>query len=102
VCWGQVCSTVLSVHLRFLHSELFRRGHVHYGKFNMIRPIRHERGWLLTLRNLDCLSIGPYMNAVHIGLMLVGVVYEDCVKIVRFVHTMLLHYIHSVVCEHES
>jgi hypothetical protein len=39
------------------------------------------------------------MNAVHLGLMLVGVVDEDSVNIVRFIRTMLLWYVHSVVCD---
>jgi hypothetical protein len=51
------------------------------------------------LRHLDCLAIGLQMNVVHLGLMLAGVVDEDSVNIVRFVCTMLLWYVHSVVCD---
>jgi hypothetical protein len=39
------------------------------------------------------------MKAVHLGLMLVGVVHEDSVDIVRFIRTMLQWYIHSVFCD---
>jgi hypothetical protein len=39
------------------------------------------------------------MNAVHIGLMLVGVVDEDSVNIVHVVRTKMIQYVHSIFCD---
>jgi hypothetical protein len=76
---------IVSSMVRFVRTMLL--WYVH----SVVCDASHERDWLLTLYHLDCFLRGLQMSPVHLGLMLVGVVDEDCVKIVRFGPTLLLY-----------